>query len=553
MAPVLAALLILLGSVGPASKPIVADPDAAALRGAGIQTDDASLLNFFRQRTPSRDGEARLQALVRQLGDRSFRKRQQASATLLSAGRAALPFLLPALHDHDPEIAARARRCIQALNKDTEIERLLAATRLLARHKTTGGAAVLLAYLPYARDERIESEVMDAVTTLAWTSKRADARVVQALTDPQPLRRAAAALALGRSKDHRLRESVGKLLHDPDAVVRLNAARGLLIAHEVRAIPALIDLLADGHTEVVWQAEDILYDLAGEEAPKVTLGPPGSEATRKAHTAWVAWWDKNKTHFDLARLERLNRARGFTLLVAIDGYNGGNGQVWEVTRSGHTLWAITDVHRPMDARVLPGNRVLIAEYGGRVITIRDRHTGKIEKSYPATGNPNDVQLLPNGHIFADLWPNGMLEVGPDSKSVFSYTSPHGSITSAKRLNNGHVVYVTQNGFLAEIDAKGKELRLIKFKEPSGWRLGLDVLPGPRYLIAHQGANKVIEYDATGKPLWQCAASSPTQVTRLKNGHVLITCNNNLVIEVNRAGKTVWEQHLAGRPFRARRR
>jgi hypothetical protein len=529
------------------------DPDEALLTAAGLKTDGASLLAFLRARTLTKAGETRLRTLVRQLGDRSYRKRTQATAALKAAGRSALPFVRPATHSHDPEVAWRAKQCVQVIDSEDEVERVLAVTRLLAKKRPVGGAAALLAYVPFADDERIEDELCQTLKVLAWHGDHADPVLVQALHDPQPLKRSAAALAIGSGKDRGLRRIVRGLLHDSHPIVRLRAAQGLLTAGDKEAVPPLIELLAEGPKPIQWQAENLLCNVAGTDAPAVSLGEPDSPSARQVRAAWAQWWAKHKDHIDLAQLSRADRVLGLTLIVTIDGYDDGLGQIEEVARNGHALWTLKGVNRPMDARLLPHNRILVAEYGGRIITIRERHKGHVLKTYHVQGNPSDVQLLPNGDIFCALWPNGLIELTAEGKQVFSYRSALGSITSGQRLKNGHMVYVTQNGFLAEIDAKGKEIRKIKFTEPIGWRLGLDVLPGPRYLVAHQGANKVIEYDKNGKPLWQCAATNPTQVTRLKNGHTLITCNDNHVIEVNRAGKVVWEKRLQGRPFRARGR
>ncbi len=59
-----------------------------------------------------------------------------------------------------------------------------------------------------------------------------------------------------------------------------------------------------------------------------------------------------------------------------------------------------------------------------------------------------------------------------------------------------------------------------------------------------GANKVIEIDAAGKILWEVAAMDPTSVIRLPNGNTLVACCfGNALIEFDRAGKQVWSLKL----------
>ena len=79
------------------------------LKKARLPSDSVSLLNYLRKQTLSAANQEELKALVRQLGDRSFRVRQKASAALLARGAAALPFLRQALGNADLEIARRPK------------------------------------------------------------------------------------------------------------------------------------------------------------------------------------------------------------------------------------------------------------------------------------------------------------------------------------------------------------------------------------------------------------------------------------------------------------
>src|SRR5215813_3887910 len=71
--------------------------DEQLLKSAGLETDGAALLRYFRARVPSKDDQARLAALVRSLGSRSFAARRKASGELVAAGETALAFLKLAL------------------------------------------------------------------------------------------------------------------------------------------------------------------------------------------------------------------------------------------------------------------------------------------------------------------------------------------------------------------------------------------------------------------------------------------------------------------------
>jgi hypothetical protein len=83
-------------------------------------------------------------------------------------------------------------------------------------------------------------------------------------------------------------------------------------------------------------------------------------------------------------------------------------------------------------------------------------------------------------------------------------------------------------------------------------VGIEDLPGERYLLASSGAGRVIEVDKTGKVLWEAKVAGACGVTRLPNGHTLVATRGQ-VVELDRAGKTVWERHSDGYVRRVHRR
>src|SRR5271168_4774080 len=105
------ALLVPFSGSGPAEEPALS-ADETLLKDAGVPTDDAGLLDFFRKRTLSPAEQARIVQTVGKLGDQSFAVREKASADLAELGRLARPYLKPALLDRDPEVVRRAERCL---------------------------------------------------------------------------------------------------------------------------------------------------------------------------------------------------------------------------------------------------------------------------------------------------------------------------------------------------------------------------------------------------------------------------------------------------------
>ena len=87
---------------------------------------------------------------------------------------------------------------------------------------------------------------------------------------------------------------------------------------------------------------------------------------------------------------------------------------------------------------------------------------------------------------------------------------------------------------------------------SGGRL--DVLSNGHVLIPEMNNNRVVEYDADGKVVWEAAAQQPIAAVRLPNGHTLVTSySQHRAVELNRAGKEVWEYKTTTRVTRAFRR
>src|SRR5262245_29318024 len=62
--------------------------DAQALKDAGISTDEAALLEFFKKRTTSTSQHRLIGELIKQLGDNDFAAREQATRDLKGLGTA---------------------------------------------------------------------------------------------------------------------------------------------------------------------------------------------------------------------------------------------------------------------------------------------------------------------------------------------------------------------------------------------------------------------------------------------------------------------------------
>src|SRR5262249_46842300 len=159
------------------------------------------------------------------------------------------------------------------------------------------------AYLPLADDESVADEVRDALAAVALTGDKPDPLLIQALSDAQPVRRAAAAEALIRTRRPEIVANARAALSDKNLDVQLRLGLALVTyARDKESVPALIDLLTDLPQGSGWRVEEVLIRMAGESAPQVSLGDDA--AARKAcRDRWLAWWEKNRDTVDLAKLD----------------------------------------------------------------------------------------------------------------------------------------------------------------------------------------------------------------------------------------------------------
>src|SRR5262249_36733836 len=299
-----------------------------------------------------------------------------------------------------------------------------------------------------------------------------------------------------------------------------------------------------------WQAEEVLFRLAGEQAPQVSLGAGGDAERRQCRDAWARWWRDQEGKFDLSQIDLAGRPLGRTVFVCYEGYQNGRGRVWEVGSDGKVIWQLDNITSPSDAQVLPGDRVLVAEYfGDPGVSERDL-TGKVLWKHRIM-NTLGCQRLPNGNTFIATV-DELLELSPQGKPVFSYKRKDAnSFFCGRKLRNGHYALACQSGVLVELDGNGQTVR--SFQAGLEWCATFDALPNGHYLVPQSSAGKVVEFDRAGNAVWECLVPAANTVARLPNGRTLVGTgaqgDRHTIVEVDRSGKVLSEQPVQGRVFR----
>ena len=503
--------------------------------------DGESLLAAVHEHTLTPERRVRIADALAKLSSEEFSIREQAFRELFSLGRISLPQLREAAQSKDAEVARRARQLIDRIERDPVHHLPGAAIRLLAVRKPAGAVEALIAYLPFAEDESISLDVRKSLTGLARLDGKPHPALLLALKDSNPTLRATVAEVLVKGGGPEGHAVAHKLLADDSAEVRLRVALALARARDRDGVPVLIDLLTVLPLDRMSQAEDALHQLAGDTAPETPSGTEPAER-KKCRDAWAGWWKLNAGRVELARLTS-RPWYGYTLICDLQG-----NRVYELDRKGKPRWMITNAGGPCDARVLPGNRVLIAEYGADRVTERD-FSGKIlwEKRI---ANPVNVQRLANGNTFVATFNGPLFELDRSGNEVSRINNPAGMNQAGQRTRRGTIIALTRNGECCIMDATGKQLKRFSSGHMQNCLGCLDVTSNGRIIVSQQHRNKVVEYDAEGKKLLEVDATNPMSATGLPNGHFLVAAQNNQrVYELDRSGKVVWEHPNAGQVVR----
>jgi HEAT repeat protein len=543
------ALQILAGSLAPNATLGSTDASRRACQDAWQRwwhaNDGPALLARFRQWTPRETDPENVRDLTRRLGHDDYAIREQAMAALIQLGELAIPFLRRAATDSDLEIRYRSEACLRAIEKNQGGLQAGAVAQLLALRKPAGATEALLAFAPLADDAVLE-DLMDALAVVGFGEGQAQAALRRALDDKLPGRRAAAAVALCRGGGTDDLTAVRRLLQDREPTVRLRVALALTDLRQTDGVPVLINLLNELPLHQAWQVEEVLHQLAGDKGPAVAVGED-SASRSKCHEAWTRWWREQGSQAAPADLVTRRPLRGYTMVV--EWSEGKEGRIEELARNGKPRWQLAKIPWALDAQVLPGNRLLLAEVYEQRAAERN-FQGALLWEKKVDSQPLAAQRLGNGNTFI-VTTSQLLEVDRSGKEIVNVRRL--SPLAARKLPDGRIACIASPNRFCLLDAAGKQLSTFTVGNFQRFT-GFDVLPGDRVLVPLTLSNEIVEYDGKGQVLRKLSVKEPTSVERLPNGHTLVASRNTKqVVELDQGGKVVWEYKAQGYSWRAHRR
>jgi HEAT repeat protein len=573
-----AVLLGLLAGVAATGSTRAPRPDAdeETLRQAKVPSDAKGVQKYLQDQCGTEADADKVAALVQQLGASGFKDREDASKRIIALGTLSLPWLYTAQRDRDPEIVARAGKCLMKITQRRLPHAISAAVRRVVTLSADGAAATLLRLLPYAVEQQQQEDVWFGLDALAAGQKALDQAFQAAIRDKLASRRAAAAYVLGRRGKEKEQQLARKALTDEDLTVRLRAAQGLLARQDRAAVAALLDLLEKAEVEVAWQAEELLHWLAGKTGPQATVGAGSVEARKRCRAAWGKWWQKHAAKVDLAEPVRAYRRPGLVLVHERDrDAVPREGNLWLCGCDGRVRWRLDGIDEVRDAQWLAGGRLLLAEgcssspiargakdedpplprnyglswRGG--ITERDLN-GKIVWKSEAMTHPDRCERLADGTMVV-LSGHRWGQVAPDGKLLVSgilhlvWHGPSRGIALCQRLANGNLLFqnVPQPGALELIELEQgrqarRQIRLKDRIEVSNLLTGVEALANGNYLVANPRDSSVREVDAQGTTVWRSATLGGAYQTRRLPGDTILVADVDRVIELGRGGQVLWE-------------
>jgi HEAT repeat protein len=537
-------------------KPKPFDFDRQLLVEAGIGTDGKALLEYLRKLSPKELEPVDFPALVEQLGDKTFEKREEASKKLAAFDLVPSGLLIDAIYGPDKEMVRRAQVLADKQAKNSNWFLPLPAVRQLVKEKPAGTLEVLLRYLPFATWEDLIEEIWYAIDSLAVQNGKVDDRLLLALHDRSPARRAVSGCIIGRVGNAAQKAELVKMLDDSDGMVRLRVAQGFLASGDERGIPTLVSLLNHKSMEISWQAEELLHWFAGDGAPKETVGAGTENERKKCTVAWKGWLASYPANEKDAQAQSRYRRPG---LLLIREKNGPDSRIWLCGCDGGARWNLK-LQDALASQFVSANHLLVARRFHWQEKPIDWFPREKLELVDFLGSVHYQKKL-NGALYFHEFPNASLAVD-ECETIVILSGIEREITRLPlgRWGSPHNTrcfgtYGNSVFFALESDRTGignrvnlMDLQTGKlidtFAIPEGKVFSLNAITSGTLLIRFGPSGKVRQFELDGKEIpWHFPVTSICSPVKLVNGDLLLAANSTphgRIFAQDDSGKVFWE-------------
>jgi len=514
--------------------------DEKTLTDAGLKSDGNSLIQFLARRSEDKVDPIQIKALITKLGDDNFDIREQTSATLNAIGIAALPDLKTASKSPDVEISRRAKDCIQKIEEGSRKFVVAASIRLLGAKKPEGALTALINYSQFSELDQTTEDLITAITATGSDNGTPSKIILEAIRENKPLAKTICAEALANINPELFKKEALALINSDEPRVRYKVALAFAKLGDKRSIEPLVSSISSVSQWESSLIDHLLRKLMPSNMPPIGLPQPELQKEWAKRTV-----DTSKIPEALLALSAKNF--GKTLVVLLDA-----GRVIMLDSSNNILWKIDNLQFPLDAQILPDEKVLVAEHQGNKVTERNKK-GEITWEKKIDG-PLAVQKLEDGSIFIASKSN-IVFVDQKGKEISEFTPPNNEpIMKANIASNGDICLVLStpqgNAKFVRFDKNKKQLVSYDIDvRTSGGKV--DILPNGNSLITEVYGNRVIEFNNDGKEVWNFECEQPVAAVRLPNGNTLVTSMTQMkALEVDPKGKEIWSYKSSTRVTRA---
>ncbi len=503
--------------------------DEKTLADAGLKSDGPSLLQLLARRSEDKPDPDNIKSLIKKLGDDNFEIREQASASLGAIGITAIAELKTAVTSPDIEVSRRAKDCIQKIEDGSRKFVIASVIRLLGKKNPEGTLQALINYAPFSEIDQTNEDLIQSLALSGSNNGTPDKLILSGIQDKNSQLKIACASALAIINPNTFAKEALPLLKAEDARVRYKIAIAFAKLGDKKALEPLINTISK-----VSAWESSLTDHMLRKLFTVNC-PPNNLTQVELEKAWLKLLSET-SNVSPQLLANSAKNLGRTLVVLLDA-----GKVIMLDSSNSILWKVENLQFPLDAQILPDDKVLIAEHQGNKVTERNSK-GDILWEKKVEG-PLVASRLKDGNTFIASKAN-IIIVDPKGKEISEFTPPNSEpIMKANLADNGDLYLVLStpqgNAKFVTFDKNKKQIASYDIDvRTSGGKV--DVLPNGNALITEVYGNRVIEYNPTGKEVWQFECEQPVAAVRLPNGNTLITSMTQMrALEIDSKGKELW--------------